>query len=59
MCAGVVYLFLVQYTDSQFTALHYILAQANNIESIHVTGSFEIYFLDNLHPTWQTPVTSL
>jgi len=34
-----VYLFLVQYTDSQFTALHYILAQANNIESIHVTGT--------------------
>lgn len=34
-----VYLFLVQYTDSQFTALHYILSQAVSIESIQVTGT--------------------
>jgi len=34
-----VYLFLVQYTDSQYTALHYILRHAGQLESIQVTGT--------------------
>jgi len=34
-----VYLFLVQYTDTQYTALHYILRYASSLESIQVTGT--------------------
>jgi len=34
-----VYLFLVQYTDTQYTALHYLLRHANVLESIQVTGT--------------------
>jgi len=34
-----VYLFLVQYTDTQYTALHYILRYATSLESIQVTGT--------------------
>ena len=34
-----VYLFLVQYTDTQYTALHYILKQATSLESLQVTGT--------------------
>lgn len=34
-----VYLFLVQYTDSQYTALHYILRHSTVLESIQVTGT--------------------
>jgi len=34
-----VYLFLVQYTDTQYTALHYILRHASLLESIQVTGT--------------------
>lgn len=34
-----VYLFLVQYTDSQYTALHYILRFSTVLESIQVTGT--------------------
>ena len=35
-----VYLFLVQYTDTQYTALHYILKHSAHLESIQVTGTF-------------------
>jgi hypothetical protein len=31
-----VYLFLVQYADTQYTALHYILKQAVGLESLQV-----------------------
>jgi len=34
-----VYLFLVQYTDTQYTALHYLLRHADVLESIQVTGT--------------------
>lgn len=34
-----VYLFLVQYTDTQYTALHYILKHSAHLESIQVTGT--------------------
>jgi len=34
-----VYLFLVQYTDTQYTALHYVLRHSSVLESIQVTGT--------------------